>query len=65
VSLTTYFDADTDDLTRVLGVADAKNFHKSYGNPSGELWSPSRRLLTTSTRIPISRRRPVHPVKAS
>jgi acyl-CoA thioesterase len=56
VSLTTYFHADTDDLasediTRVLGVADAKLFHKSYGDQSGELWSPSGRLLATTTQI--------------
>ncbi|MGH7224805.1 MAG: thioesterase family protein, partial [Gemmataceae bacterium] len=56
VSLTTYFHADADDLakeeiTRVLGVADAKIFHKSYGDQSGELWSPSGRLLATATQI--------------
>jgi acyl-CoA thioesterase len=56
VSLTTYFHADTDDLakediTRVLGVADAKIFHKSYGDQNGELWSPSGRLLATTTQI--------------
>src|SRR6266436_320785 len=42
VSLTTYFHADTDDLAaedinRVLGVADARIFHKSYGDQTGEL----------------------------
>ncbi len=56
VSLTTYFHADADDLagediTRVLGVADAKIFHKSFGDQSGELWSPSGRLLATTTQI--------------
>jgi acyl-CoA thioesterase len=56
VSLTTYFHADADDLasediTHVLGVADAKIFHKSYGDQSGELWSPSGRLLATTTQI--------------
>jgi acyl-CoA thioesterase len=56
VSLTTYFHADADDLakediTRVLGVADAKIFHKSYGDQSGELWSPNGRLLATTTQI--------------
>lgn len=56
VSLTTYFHADADDLarediTRVLGVADARIFHKSYGDQSGELWSPSGRLLATTTQI--------------
>jgi acyl-CoA thioesterase len=56
VSLTTYFHTDTDDLadediTRVLAVADAKIFHKSYGDQSAELWSPSGRLLATTTQI--------------
>ncbi|MFZ2157758.1 MAG: thioesterase family protein [Bradyrhizobium sp.] len=56
VSLTTYFHADADDLaaedtTRVLAVADAKIFHKSYGDQNGELWSPSGRLLATTTQI--------------
>ncbi len=56
VSLTTYFHASTEDLaaediTRVLAVADAKIFHKSYGDQNGELWSPSGRLLATTTQI--------------
>jgi acyl-CoA thioesterase len=56
VSLTTYFHADAEDLarediTRVLGVADAKIFHKSYGDQNGELWSPSGRLLATTTQM--------------
>jgi len=56
VSLTTYFHADAEDLaaediTRVLAVADAKIFHKSYCDQSGELWSPSGRLLATTTQI--------------
>ena len=56
VSLTTYFHADaadlaTEDTTRVLGAADAKIFHKSYGDQNGELWSPSGRLLATTTQI--------------
>ena len=56
VSLTTYFHTDADDLanediTRVLAVADARIFHKSYGDQSGELWSPSGRLLATTTQI--------------
>ena len=46
VSLTTYFHADAadlaaEDITRVLAVADAKIFHKSYGDQNGELWSPN------------------------
>ena len=56
VSLTTYFHADAADLaaedtTRVLGLADARIFHKSYGDQNGELWSPSGRLLATTTQI--------------
>src|SRR5689334_4576141 len=56
VSLTTYFHADAADLaaedtTHVLGVADAKIFHKSYGDQNGELWSPGGRLLATTTQI--------------
>jgi acyl-CoA thioesterase len=56
VSLTTYFHADAADLeaenaTHVLGVADAKIFHKSYGDQNGELWAPSGRLLATTTQI--------------
>jgi hypothetical protein len=56
VSLTTYFHADADDLarediSRVLAVADAKIFHKSYGDQNGELWSPNGRLLATTTQI--------------
>jgi acyl-CoA thioesterase len=56
VSLTTYFHADAADLaaedtSRVLAIADAKIFHKSYGDQSGELWSPNGRLLATTTQI--------------
>jgi acyl-CoA thioesterase len=56
VSLTTYFHVDTDelakqDISRVLATADAKTFHKSYGDQSGELWSPEGRLLATTTQI--------------
>jgi acyl-CoA thioesterase len=56
VSLTTYFHASAEelaaeDITRVLGVADAKIFHKSYGDQNGELWSPGGRLLATTTQI--------------
>jgi acyl-CoA thioesterase len=56
VSLTTYFHADTDelareDITRVLAIADAKIFHKGYGDQSGELWSPQGRLLATTHQI--------------
>jgi acyl-CoA thioesterase len=56
VSLTTYFHADAEDLAReditcLLAVADAKIFHKSYGDQHGELWSPNGRLLATTTQI--------------
>jgi len=56
VSLTTYFHADTEelaaeDIDRVLAVADAKIFHKSYGDQNGELWSPNGRPLATTTQI--------------
>jgi acyl-CoA thioesterase len=56
VSLTTYFHADAADLaaedtSRVLAVADARSFHKSYGDQIGELWSPQGRLLATTTQI--------------
>src|SRR5262245_1386521 len=56
VSLTTYFHVDATDLaaedtTRVLGVADARMFHKSYGDQNGELWAPGGRLLATTTQI--------------
>jgi len=56
VSLTTYFHTGTEDLagediTRVLAVADAKIFYRSYGDQSGELWSPQGRLLATTTQI--------------
>ena len=56
VSLTTYFhataeDLATEDTSRVLAVADARIFHKSYGDQTGELWSPQGRLLATTTQI--------------
>ena len=56
VSLTTYFHTDAEalvaeDTSRVLAVADAKIFHKSYGDQNGELWSPNGRLLATTTQI--------------
>ena len=41
VSLTTYFHTTADDfrpdIHRLLAVADAKIFHRSYGDQSGEL----------------------------
>jgi acyl-CoA thioesterase len=56
VSLTTYFHAAVEDLaaedtTRVLAVADAKIFNRSYADQNGELWSPGGRLLATTTQI--------------
>jgi hypothetical protein len=39
------------DIARVLAVADAKIFHKSYGDQNGELWSPNGSLLATTTQI--------------
>src|SRR3954466_1808339 len=56
VSIAPYFQADAadlaaEDITRVLAVADAKIFHKSYGDQNGELWSPNGRLLATTTQI--------------
>lgn len=56
VSLTTYFHADAEDLiaedaTHVLAVADASVFHKSYGDQTGALWSPSGKLLATTQQI--------------
>ncbi|KJC39396.1 acyl-CoA thioesterase [Bradyrhizobium sp. LTSP885] len=56
VSLTTYFhvdaaDLEAEDTTRLLAVADARIFHKSYGDQHGELWSPAGRLLATTTQI--------------
>ena len=56
VSMTTYFhtsaeDLEAEDITRVLATADAKIFHRSYGDQNGELWSPNGRLLATTTQI--------------
>ena len=56
VSLTTYFHVSGDELaaeniTHVLGVADAKVFNRSYQDQHGELWSPSGKLLATTTQM--------------
>ena len=56
VSLTTYFHADAtdlaaEDISRVLAIADANIFRKSYGDQAGKLWSPKGRLLATTTQI--------------
>ena len=44
-------DLAAEDITRVLAVADAKIFYKSYGDQNGELWSPNGKLLATTTQI--------------
>ena len=56
VSMTTHFHASAEELaaegaTRVLGMADARTFNRSYGDQTAELWSPSGRLLATSTQM--------------
>jgi len=56
VTLTTYFHASVEDLaseniTHVLACADAKIFNRSYQDQSGELWSPSGKLLATTTQM--------------
>lgn len=56
VSMTTHFHAIAEELaadgaTAVLGVADARRFHRSYGDQTGELWSASGRLLATTTQV--------------
>jgi acyl-CoA thioesterase len=56
VTLTTYFHISSDDLaaediTHVLACADAKIFNRSYQDQSGELWSPSGKLIATTTQM--------------
>lgn len=56
VSLTTYFHVSREELaaeaiTHVLATADAKVFNRSYQDQHGELWSPSGKLLATTTQI--------------
>lgn len=56
VSLTTYFHAAADelaagDITHILATADANIFHRSYGDQTGQLWSPDGRLLATTTQM--------------
>lgn len=56
VSLTTVFHTDAgdlaaEDITAVLGVAEAKIFHKSFSDQTGELWSPGGRLLATTSQV--------------
>ena len=56
VTLTTYFHTSVDelandDITHVLACADAKIFNRSYQDQSGELWSPSGKLIATTTQM--------------
>jgi len=56
VSMTTHFHVSAEELaaegaTEVLGIADARTFHRSYGDQTGELWSPAGRLLATTTQV--------------
>jgi acyl-CoA thioesterase len=56
VTLTTYFhlsaeDLAAEDITHVLACADAKIFIRSYQDQSGELWSPSGKLIATTTQM--------------
>jgi acyl-CoA thioesterase len=56
VTLTTYFHVSREELaseniTHLLLVVDAKVFNRSYCDQSGELWSPSGRLLATTTQM--------------
>jgi acyl-CoA thioesterase len=56
VSLTTYFHVSreelaAEDISHVLATADAKVFNRSYQDQHGELWSPSGKLLATTTQI--------------
>jgi len=56
VSMATYFHADSADLaaedaTMVLGAANGRSFSKNFGDQVGELWSPSGRLLATTTQM--------------
>lgn len=56
VSLTTYFHVSREELAsentaHVLALADAKVFNRSYQDQHGELWSPSGKLLATTTQI--------------
>jgi hypothetical protein len=44
-----------EDISRVLAVADANIFHKSYGDQTGALWSVNGRLLAPPPRLRISR----------
>ena len=56
VTLTTYFhvsseDLATEDITHVLAQADAKIFNRSYQDQTGDMWSPSGKLIATTTQM--------------
>ena len=56
VTLTTYFqtsveDLAAEDITHVLACADARAFNRSYHDQTGELWSPSGKLIATTTQM--------------
>lgn len=56
VSLTTYFLGTADEIARqgdrhLLGIADAKRFHRNYFDQSIELWSEDGALLATGVQI--------------
>lgn len=60
VSLTTHFHVGADalaaeDAGQVLGVADGRVFHEGYSDQTGELWSPSGRLLATTSQVAFYR----------
>lgn len=56
VSITTYFTGTADEIARhgdkhLLGVADARRFHRSYFDQSIELWSADGALLATGVQV--------------
>lgn len=56
VSLTTYFQTDAEELDSlaprsVIARAEARRFHRSFCDQTGELWSPDGRLLATTHQI--------------
>jgi acyl-CoA thioesterase len=55
VSMTTYFHAAAEELAAVgpwvIGRVDARRFHRSFNDQTGELWSPDGRLLATTHQL--------------
>ena len=56
VSMTTYFTGSADEIAthrdrHLLGVADAKRFHRNYSDQSIELWSADGALLATGMQV--------------